>query len=204
MSREVRRVPLDWEHPTEWRERFDCGEVRMMSVPRPLYRSTYAEAMSIWEQERAELLAHEGFDWQFGVKYHLTGYQGRDDSAPTIHPYEGETVRDEAHLEQLLLAEHDEGRPDPADYMPDFAGVPDEAMGLRMYSTISEGTPISPAFRTPEELARWLADTGASAFAGMTATYEQWLATCRSGWAPSAVACGGNLVSGVEFMGGER
>ena len=60
------------------------------------------------------------------------------------------------------------------------------------------------AFRTPEELARWLADTGASAFGEMTATYEQWLATCRSGWAPSAVACGGDLVSGVEFMGGER
>jgi dihydroxy-acid dehydratase len=51
---------------------------------------------------------------------------------------------------------------------------------------------------TPEELARWLADNNASAFASMTATYEQWLATCKRGWSPSAILENGELKSGVE------
>jgi len=49
-----------------------------------------------------------------------------------------------------------------------------------MYETCTEGTPISPAFATPEELARWLADNEASAFGGMTASYEGWLRTIKS------------------------
>src|SRR5574338_986242 len=38
-----------------------------------------------------------------------------------------------------------------------------------MYENTTEGTPISPAFETLEELARWLADNKASSFANMTA-----------------------------------
>jgi hypothetical protein len=75
--------------------------------------------------------------------------------------------------------------PDPEDYMPDWA--PEFRTHLQMYEDTSEGTPISPVMKTPEELAGWLADTGASAFGRETATYEGWLATCRRGSAPSAV-----------------
>lgn len=92
-------------------------------------------------------------------------------------------------------------KPDPDLYMPEFA--PGTATHLMMFETCTEGTPISPAFATPEELARWLADNNASAFGSRTATYEQWLAVCRGGWAPSAVVQGGRLMSGVEFAGGE-
>jgi hypothetical protein len=87
-------------------------------------------------------------------------------------------------------------RPDPRDYMPNWK--PEERTHLMMYENTSEGTPISPAFPTPEELARWLADNNASAFAGQGATYEQWLSTCKSGWAPSAIIAGGRMMSGVE------
>lgn len=69
---------------------------------------------------------------------------------------------------------------------------------LQMYETTSEGTPISPVFERAEDLARWLANTGASAFAGRSATYDQWLAMINRGWAISAVGTTGGLVSGVE------
>ena len=66
---------------------------------------------------------------------------------------------------------------------------------------VSEGTPISPVLESPEALARWLADNNASAFGYQTATYEQWLATCLSGSAPSAIfSARTGLVSGVEYM----
>lgn len=38
------------------------------------------------------------------------------------------------------------------------------------------------------------------AFGSMTATYEQWLATCKRGWAPSMVARGGVVESGVADL----
>lgn len=102
---------------------------------------------------------------------------------------------EDRHMRYTDYAGH---RPSPDDYMP---GWPDEQRThLMMYEDTSEGTPISPAFETPEELARWLADNGASAFGGDTATYEQWLGVCQGGWAPSMVMWGGKLMSGVEAM----
>lgn len=90
------------------------------------------------------------------------------------------------------------GCPDSEDYMPDWK--PEEKTCLQMYETCSEGTPISPVMKTPEELAKWLADNGASSFGSMTATYEQWLPICKGGYAPSAVVVNGKMVSGVEGM----
>lgn len=90
------------------------------------------------------------------------------------------------------------GRPIADDYMPEWPE--EECTHMMMYETTSEGTPISPAFETPEELARWLADNNASAFGGMTATYDQWLNTCKTGWAPSAVCDANRMYSGVEAM----
>lgn len=90
-------------------------------------------------------------------------------------------------------------RPHRDDYMPDWPV--EQCTHLMMYEDTSEGTPISPAFPTPEELARWLSDTGASSFGGATATYEQWLRVAQGGWAPSAVYTHETgLVSGVQAL----
>jgi hypothetical protein len=91
----------------------------------------------------------------------------------------------------------------------DWAGQPPDEESYRqkwttepthyqMYEDTSEGTPISPVFATPEELARWLADNGASAFAGMTASYEAWLNVCRGNPSISAVIDANGWRSGVE------
>lgn len=94
-------------------------------------------------------------------------------------------------------------RPDPADYMPDWK--PEERTHYQMYENTSEGTPISPVCESPEELARWLTDTKASAFADMTASYEQWLSVCKGRYAPSAVITVrgevGVMQSGVAAVG---
>jgi putative sterol carrier protein len=90
------------------------------------------------------------------------------------------------------------GRPDPADYMPQWTA--EEKTHYMMYETCTEGTPISPAFASPEELAHWLADNKASAFAYEGASYESWLRVCQGGFAPSAVMADGKLTSGVESL----
>ncbi len=124
-----------------------------------------------------------------------------------MHDEDFETAMDEWYAEWKahVPAEHDGmpywewngSPPDPAYYRPKWTDA--ERTHLMMYEDTSEGTPLSPAFETPEELARWLADNGASAMGSMTATYEQWLATCKGAWAPSMVIENGVIKSGVEF-----
>lgn len=93
--------------------------------------------------------------------------------------------------------DYEGGPPDRDDYMPSWS--PEESTHLMMYENTSEGTPISPAFETPEELARWLVDNNASAVGGMGATYEGWLRVAQGGWAPSAVGTPGvGMMSGVD------
>lgn len=85
------------------------------------------------------------------------------------------------------------------DVMPQWPSS--ERTHWQMYEDTSEGTPISPVMETPEQLARWLADNGASAFAGQGASYEAWLATIKAGSAPSAMfSPSTGMISGVEAM----
>lgn len=88
-------------------------------------------------------------------------------------------------VKSKTYAEWSGDRPDAADYMPRWSDA--ERTHLMMYEDTSEGTPISPAFSTPEELARWLADNGASAFGNSTADYEHWLRVARGGFAVGLV-----------------
>lgn len=75
-----------------------------------------------------------------------------------------------------------------------------ECTHLMMYESVTEGTPISPAFETPEELAHWLTDNGADAYAGRTATYQGWLRVAKGGYAPSMVVVDGVMTSGVDGL----
>lgn len=79
------------------------------------------------------------------------------------------------------FAEWSGERPNADDYMPRWTDA--ECTHLMMYEDTSEGTPISPAFATPEELSRWLVDNKASSFGASTASYEGWLRVARGGFA---------------------
>ncbi len=93
-----------------------------------------------------------------------------------------------------------------------YAGMEffEKEYGWQMWETTSEGSPMSPVFETPEELARWLADTEASAFGDMTASYEEWLGMITGhGSAPSAVLYintdgKGHMESGVTAFGNKE
>lgn len=82
---------------------------------------------------------------------------------------------DEASIENRKLSfdEWAGNRPEAKHYMPIWPV--DERTHYMMYELSTEGTPISPAFESPEALARWLADTKANAYAGITLDYDRWL-----------------------------
>lgn len=174
MGREVRRVPADWVHP---KYPADYFEHHRRGRYIPLYEGGgFAEQDAEWTEERAQWLA--GFARTYG------------DEGPWRPKTEDERA--------MRFTEWHGSRPSPDDYMPDWPA--DQRTHLMMYEDTSEGTPISPAFATPEALARWLADNGASSFGDSTATYDQWLRIAQGGWAPSMVIQGGQMMSGVEAM----
>jgi hypothetical protein len=87
------------------------------------------------------------------------------------------------------------------DVMPQW--TEEEKTHYQMYENVTEGTPISPVFETPEELATWLVESGADSGAGRRATYEQWLRVCKGGFAPTFIMTTGpdgcKIESGVEY-----
>ena len=90
-------------------------------------------------------------------------------------------------------------KPDPENYMPRW--TEDEKTLFQMYETVSEGTPISPAMPTKEALAEWLADNGANAGAGDTATYDEWLACIEEGSSlASFIMHNGEFINGVAAI----
>ena len=135
MSREVRRVPLDWRHPVEpnphWRfqqaGRWRRGDLEpTLHGPEemftPLLGHSYAEDAEEWDADAAL--------WSRGEHPHQRDY-----------PFE----------------EWDGLRPVAADYMPDFG---DADLGWCLYETVSEGTPVTPVFATAEELIGHLCTVG--------------------------------------------
>lgn len=144
----------------------------------PLYGGSFAERVADWDENNTQWERGFRASWsKDGDKWiPRTG----DELAMTFSDWDGE-------------------RPDPADYMPDWPES--ERTHWQMYEDTTEGTPISPVMDSPEMLARWLVDNGASAFADQPASYEMWLTMTQRGSAPSAVmVSGGPLVSGVEAM----
>ena len=78
---------------------------------------------------------------------------------------------------------------------------PPTGEGYQVWETVSEGSPVSPVFETPEGLASWMASNPHGTDKGTT--YEQWLAFIRGpGWAPSFISgADGVLRSGVAVVG---
>ncbi len=165
MSREVRRVPGNWQHPT----------------------SDGLESISLFDGIDYEPRLRR---WDTGAAKWAEGL--REDWNGGWQPLEPDEVGQ-------TFEEWWGPRPLEEDFMPRWTDA--ERTHLMMYETCTEGSPISPAFETPEDLARWLADNGASAFGHQTASYESWLATIGAGWAPSAlVTPQTGWTSGVEAM----
>lgn len=172
MSREVRRVSKDWQHPRA-EGTYRDGSPRYVG----LMKGPWSQAVANWDEGKQRWDDGERLDYSKPGR----AWKSRDGD-DRYYSYE----------------DWDGGRPVQVEYMPEW--TEDQATHLMMYETVSEGTPISPAFETPEELARWLADNNASASGFGGASYENWLAMIREGWAPSLVIDGGKIQSGVDFV----
>jgi len=213
MSREVRRVPVDWKHPVEnnphWEFQASTPYGRSKPASKlhgpterfvPLFED-FPGSLASWEEDMRQIRAREGFDWTWNVEYHLTGYQGYEETEVTVHPFttyaeDGETevsvnVRDEDHLYELLIPEKESEKPKAEHYMPVF-DVPDDELGWALYETVSEGTPVTPVFATAEELVEHLSTVG-----------QDWKQVPMRREAAEALVRSGSSMGSMVRIGGE-
>lgn len=70
--------------------------------------------------------------------------------------------------------------------------------GYQLWETTTEGSPISPVFAKPEQLAEWLAESRAGTIDEGT-TAEQWLKFILGpGWAPTVIGSSTGVQTGVQ------
>ncbi len=74
--------------------------------------------------------------------------------------------------------------------------------GYQIWETVSEGSPVSPAFADPRELAAWMVKNDTSVTSGND--FDTWMKFIDAGWAPSLVAVAGEVQNGVSFVGSRR
>ena len=189
MGREVRMVPKDWQHPRDERGRYrpmlDTSFSAALEQWRTVDLPEWIDGLRMWEIEGKVKISSEQI---LPVSDVIADAKAR---AETWNPVP-------SHPDYEWWAGGRPRRPSPVGYMPDWPA--EQRTHFMMYEDTSEGTPISPAFATAEELARWLADNNASAFANQTASYDAWLSTINRGFAHSATLRNGEVVSGVTDL----
>jgi hypothetical protein len=133
MSREIRRVPANWEHPKKsvWVER----ERRSKDVYIPLYDHCVEEEFEEWLEEYKE--------W---CESGMAKAMAED---PEFE-YPNQPYRSFCYRMRSVV--------DPDHYRPSW----DESLvtWYQAYETVSEGTPITPPFETQDELIDYLVKHG--------------------------------------------
>lgn len=101
--------------------------------------------------------------------------------------------------------------PDYEYYRPEWKK--EEMTWYQMYETVSEGTPVSPAFENPDDLVKYLMENGDFWDQSRRKSGDSFMPCAPwseaaaknmvfgSGWAPSGVICNGEYKSGVEAFG---
>ena len=134
MGREIRRVPPNWEHP-----RSKCEH-------------------SPWKGGCDDAKRHGGMCFQplHDEPFEAAAREWKNDLAAWESGERAAYLAE--HGDDLEYWEYNGEPPDRAYYRP--AWSQDEASWYQAYETVSEGTPVTPPFETPEELIDYLATHG--------------------------------------------
>lgn len=104
-----------------------------------------------------------------------------------LKEYEDNRIAFDEKTEGCTFLDYYGEEPNPDLYM--YKGqkpLEEELTHYIYYENVSEGTPLSPAFRTPEELAKWLSENCDDNYIPK-GTYQQFMKFIDDGWAPSMV-----------------
>lgn len=184
LEREARRLSAHWNR--SWGHHLDQDDVealwaegRLRAFEREGERgpAPLASEVNLWSLGG---LGHDGINHGICVKARCE----REGAAYYCDHCQGEGS----------VWESEQARRDYEDWAPT---EPPAGEAYQLWETVSEGSPVSPAFSRPEELARWLASYDGGEERGVC--YAKWLAFIHGpGWAPSLIADERGVSFGVE------
>ena len=153
MFKEIRRVPLDWGHPT--RETTKIGKYGNNLLADglefiPLLGRNYYDDLREWENLKDDYQNRDSIIWKMSARKHLIDRELF--FVDRVHEY----VYDETHLDALLMREYYGAKPKQEEYMPPVVG---EA-GWCLYETLTYGTPITPIYYTVTGIIEYLCNHG--------------------------------------------
>lgn len=136
LSREIRRVPLDYDPP-----------YRAGRGYQPVFDKFYDDALAEWQEEKRR--------WDAGER---PSYLKSENEGMSFEEYHGEA-------------------PDPDYYYPGSAWPEDAEMAIRMYESVSEGTPISRPYPDTPAGRLAMANELVTQSTGITSDFsrEEWL-----------------------------
>lgn len=181
MGRELRRVPVDWEHPQQncphspWRGGCDTAIKGSGTCYKPLHDEPFNKVAREWLDEAVA--------WDNGTHPDLLG--NLETGEPPL------TTKDK----YPFYWQWTDMPPDPDFYRPEWPEG--SATAYQVYETVSEGTPVSPVFTTLEQVEDWLVNEG-----GYSRHAAQ--SFCKAGWAPSALMREGKLAKDIHSFDLER
>lgn len=136
MSREIRRVPSDWEHPMDERNHKPLLDGSFDDDCRDYY-----DKLFLWQKgehptqrELAGVDLIERFKFSPDGHRYIEGYRW-------YHEWAGMPCENRGDYMEHYIA----GR---------------ECTHFQLYETVSEGTPVSPVFATKEDLVEWMKADG--------------------------------------------
>lgn len=209
MGREIRRVPARWKHKQRIKNQYHPEGWKIEVQYRPMYQYTaYEEAVDGFKKDVKEWL--EGWSlWQKGFYKSYDGtvltkeqcykkwLEGIEEERKK-HNFRPDYRREERKKYELDICNYEDiageipRHPDPDDYMP-------SGKWWQLYENVSEGTPLSPPFPSPEKLIEWL--TNNKDFWGNSWTKEQAEAMVRQGSTLTLVTTGdGKVLTGQEAL----
>lgn len=199
MGREIRRVPVRWKHLKTVRKQLSGEDIHY----RPMYQRDFDEAYKEWQADLEDW--YEGYElWH---KYGL--YKGYDGTYEPIEQviaeqkaYYVDNGYDRWHTLDIALMDTGEfdyeayngappRSPSPNDYMP-------HGNWYQLFENVSEGTPLTPPFKTKKQLVEWLANN--EDFWGHRWTREQAAAMVKDEYAPSMVMQNGKVYTAEESV----
>jgi len=186
MSREVRRVPMGYEHPVEYNpywvshkslEVKQHGHYIDKGIPEDrrfiglFDGNDYERDVESREEVIEKIRNKEGFTWDWAYKFHFVGYDSNYygkwmEADPKFVFDECDlddfvVVKDEEHLVELLVEKELRNPVKKSNYtaIPELDADTD-GFGYCLYETVSEGAPVTPVFATAEELIDHLVNVG--------------------------------------------
>lgn len=215
MGREIRRVPVDFQHPIVWRERFnhplfgdDGPRTLWKHELQPMYDRPLSEAQAEWDRGLAEWPESRSAQAVYDVDDLVRAEERIANPFMGMRSSQGE--RDyiehvQAHLGERVYASYEEyagvrpGSDEEAAryYQPEGWPEP-EQRGYVVYETVSEGTPITPTFAAQDELIDWLCAKGTAWDAPMSREGAEHFVR-DSGYVPSMITIPAGMRTGLQI-----